>query len=1067
MIKERLMEISMEIHIEKYFQDVCEAFRLGNIETSFNKPIMALLACFGCIPRDMSGERSGAAGENIDIKLWREGDDVAAIEPFAGVEVKKVGGIDERATAQAKISAARFGNVILTDNLRWEFWRAGEEKMYAGVRLMELDGGKIRLREDNVELFISLVQDFMLRDPSQIRSSSKLAEYMAIHAKTIRSVIAGILKGDSEGQPLVDDRQRSLPMFPELYGLFRKIKEDLRPLLDTRGFADMYAQTIVYGLFIARYNDTTPENFNRLEAIDRLREESALLSQFFNHIATGRSSHPMLSKTIDKLCELYKICDISSLLDNDIRGDAIVHFYEDFLTHYDPELRKSLGVFYTPHQVVKYLIGMVDKLLIEEFGIEGGLSNNEYFDIEVDSEEFVERKRVKNTRKISVPRVAILDPACGTGTFHAEIIRYIKDTYFSGARSAFYEEWIGQENGLLSRMIGFEIMMTSYAVAHLKVHRTIKETLGHAPSERLPTSIYLTNTLSPPHTSLERNQQISLFDFSAAIADEAYNADTWKARRPIKVIAGNPPYRAASANPYDIEAYKTEADGISKLNETNTKLLADDYVKFFRFAEQIINKNEEGILAFVSNNGFLDNQSFRGMRASLLRTFDKIFIVDLHGSAAKSKVAADGIKDENIFDIMQGVSLFIGIKTTTKSDWAKVYHSDLLGLRESKFKNVQEGNISYTQINPDPKMAYFIPIGNGNRDIYENGVSVAELFLSHVNGIKSDNDRTAITSDKGELQRRLDIVKYAQDEKAVLGVFGKFNREQTWEKIQDDVLNPDGVIAPINYRPFDTRFTYYTGKVGGWLGWPKAAVMSHFLQAKESPIGKNIGLLFSRVAPKKTDFSMVFVTDKITDKCSLAVVEIASIAPLYLYDEISGWQPNLDPATLNDLTQNLTFAPTPVEIFDYCYGVLHDPAYRQKYNEFLKRDFPRVPIIESEEVFRAYASVGERLRKLHLMQTKVPATLTLEPNTAENLEIATPKYKDGILHLNKNKQIHGIPEEVWAYRIGGYQVIDKWLKSHKGKTLTIDDFDHIANIVGLLAETIRIQENLRTIYGEE
>ncbi|MCL2399099.1 MAG: hypothetical protein FWC91_05045 [Defluviitaleaceae bacterium] len=345
------------------------------------------------------------------------------------------------------------------------------------------------------------------------------------------------------------------------------------------------------------------------------------------------------------------------------------------MTYYDPALRKSLGVFYTPHQVVRYLVSMVDKLLIEDFGINGGLSNNDQIQATVPSERYEyqklkgARKEWRETKEITVPRVAILDPATGTGTFHAEIIKYIKDTYFSGVRAAFYDDYIKSENGLLSRMIGFEIMMTSYAVAHLNVRRTIEETLGQVPDVQLPTNIFMTNTLAPPNSSLERNEQMSLFDFSAAISDEAYNADTWKARRPIKVIIGNPPYLGASTNPFDVDSYKTEVDGITPFGERK-HMLNDDYVKFFRFAEQIVSRHSEGIIAFVSNNGFLDNATFRGMRGSLLRTFDKIYIVNLHGNTIKKEVAPDGGKDENIFDIMPGISLFVGVRKTSNPEWA-------------------------------------------------------------------------------------------------------------------------------------------------------------------------------------------------------------------------------------------------------------------------------------------------------------------------------------------------------------------------------------------------------------
>jgi predicted helicase len=1075
----------MTNHIHEYFKSACEAYSIGNIETSYNAPIMALMAQFGCNARDLSGGRSGQAGENPDIKIWRGDVEITETEPFAMIEVKKIGGIDARAKTQVKKGASLFGYAILTDNRRWEFWRAGESEMYSGVQLMDLTDGKLVLNEDRIELFISLIQDFLLQDPAQIRSSSKLAEYMAIHAKTIRAVITGILKEDGEGFPLVDDRQKRLPLFPELYGLFSRIKADLRPLLNTRSFADMYAQTIVYGLFIARYNDATTATFNRYEAISRLQEESALLNRFFEHITNTGTKHPTLDSVIDKLCALYQICDISALLSCEKRGDTIVHFYEDFLTYYDPALRKSLGVFYTPHQVVRYLVSMVDKLLVEDFGITGGLSNNDQIQATVPCERYEyqkskgARKEWRETKEISVPRVAILDPATGTGTFHAEIIKYIRDTYFSGVHAAFYDDYIKSENGLLSRMIGFEIMMTSYAVAHLNVRRTIEETLGQIPNVQLPTNIFMTNTLAPPNSSIERNEQMSLFDFSAAISDEAYNADTWKIRRPIKVIIGNPPYLAASTNPFDISAYKTEVDGKTVLQERNSKLLGDDYVKFFCFSEQIINKNNEGVLAFVTNNGFLENPTFRGMRASLLRTFDKIFVVNLHGSSDKKEVAPDGSRDENIFDIMRGISLFIGMKKSSNEDWAKVFHTDIWGTRKNKFQELQDGDLQFTEISPDPKMAFLVPYSDNDKIVYDKGISIADLFLSKSTGVKSGNDDVAIAPTRDELLRRLDVVKHATDEKQIFELFGRFSAGQTAQKVQNSVLSDDGVVTPITYRPFDSRWTFYTGASGGWLERPREVkIMGQLTIDIATPAGKNIGLVFARCDSAINEFTMAFISDTIIEnRCTSAQSASApQVAPLFRFNEIeSKWESNFSDSEVARLTAHMSDKPTAIEIFDYIYGILYDPIYRRRFDDYLSRDFPRVPVINApkesdddfivtEDMFRAYVTAGERLRKLHLMQTKIQAPIEIAPPTATDLEIGAIKYKDGILQLNPHKQITGIPEDVWNYRIGGYQVLDKWFKSHKGMTMTINDFHHIANIVGLLGETIKIQENLRSLH---
>jgi len=1083
----------MNNQIQEYFTSVCEAYRLGNIETTFNNPIITLLTHFGCNARDLSGERSRQAGENIDIKLWRGGDEITETEPFAGVEVKKVNGIDARARVQIKKEAALFGHAILTDNLVWQFWRAGEDKMYSGVQLMELVDGVLVLNEDNIELFTSLLQDFLLQDPAQIRSSNKLAEYMAIHAKTIRSVIIGILKEDADALPLVDDRQKRLPLFPELYGLFSRIKADLRPLLNTRSFADMYAQTIVYGLFIARYNETHDNKskaFDRYQAISKLQEESALLNRFFEHITNTGTKHQTLDGVIDKLCALYQMCDISALLSCEKRGDTIVHFYEDFLTYYDPALRKSLGVFYTPHQVVRYLVGMVDKLLVEEFGIQGGLSNNDTMQATVPCERY-EYQKTKNakkewrdTKELTVPRVAILDPATGTGTFHAEIIKYIKDTYFSGIRAPFYDEYIKNDNGLLSRMIGFEIMMTSYAVAHLNVRRTIEETLGYVPDTQLPTNIFLTNTLAPPNSGFERNEQMSLFDFSAAITDEAYKADTWKARRPIKVIIGNPPYNAASITPYDYSSYRTEIDGKTMLNERNSKVLGDDYVKFIHFAEKLLGKERQGILAFITPHGYYDNPVFRGMRASLLRTFDKIFFLDLHGNSIKNEVAPDGSKDENVFDIRQGVGLIIAVRNDSKNKWADVFHSELWGLRKNKFEKLVNGDIEYKQIEPiDENMAYFVPTSSENRVVYEKGISIGELFSKNTVGIVTGRIGFTVQDSRETMSSVINDLK-SMDSEDIREKYSLGKDSSDWKVSlsQDDINDNKGILSQISIFPLDNRWTYYTG-VKGLHTRPRHDVMQHLLPNYDDPalpfgLEKNIGITFAKQTTQNHKWDGIFISDRLIERhyIDYPAKGTGYIAPLYLKPEgfATKWHPNINQRLFDTLTANLDKKPTVLEVFDYIYGILFDPFYRTYYSDYLRRDFPRVPIINapkesdddfvvSEEQFHVYVNAGQRLRKLHLMQDKVQATIELTPPTATDLEIGAIKYKDGILQLNPSKQITGIPEEVWNYRIGGYQVLDKWFKSHKGKTMDIDDFDHIASVVGLIGETIKVQKDLASL----
>ena len=328
----------------------------------------------------------------------------------------------------------------------------------------------------------------------------------------------------------------------------------------------------------------------------------------------------------------------------------------------------------------------------------------------------------------------------------------------------------------------------------------------------------------------------------------------------------------------------------------------------------------------------------------------------------------------------------------------------------------------------------------------------------------------------------MDIVKNATEEKDIFDLWGRFSRGQTAEKIQNDVLS-GGTITPISFRPFDSRWTYYSGNSCGWVLWPREKnTMGHLLAEPNCPIGANIGLVFCKTS--RSFFSPFVSQNIIAHRLFSAMCEITYIAPLYLRSEsgLTGesWTANLNDEAFNKLTQYLSEKPEPIEIFDYVYGILHDPVYCEKYEQYLCRDFPRVPIINkpekkrdegefyvSEELYREYVSAGERLRKLHLMQIKAPAELALEPNTPDDMEVGAIKYKNGALQLNANKRITGISQEVWKYQIGGHQVLDKWFKEHKGEALTIDSFTHIENIVGALDETIKLREYLRGLHCEE
>ncbi len=553
--------------------------------------------------------------------------------------------------------------------------------------------------------------------------------------------------------------------------------------------------------------------------------------------------------------------------------------------------------------------------------------------------------------------------------------------------------------------------------------------------------------------------QQSFFDFSGAINEEAEQADKWKERRPIRVIIGNPPYLASSTNEYDISAYKFETDGITALKEKNSKWLNDDYVKFIRFSEKHIEKDGKGVLAFISNNGYLDNPTFRGMRASLLRTFDKIYILNLHGNSIKQEKCPDGSKDENVFDIRVGVSIIFAIKTSKNNAWGKVYYQDLYGLREDKFTKLQKGEFEFKEVKLDSKTAVFVPQDNANKEEYDKGVSLVELFNIYSAGIVMGRDSLCAQNSKEDIEKV--VLDFKTKDESDLRVKYSLGKDTDWKvgEAKKDIESGVGKLVEIAYRIFDHRWTYYSGKQNGFHCRSRSEVMCNFANDEN-----NLGFCFTRTDKSQRPYSMVFVTDKITESCYLTTqtAGIATVCPLYIApDDISKERTiNYNVAPLKTLTQNLLQEVSEKDVFNYCYGVLYNPAYREKFNELLKLDYPKVSIPANQEEFDKFATAGKRLIELHLMKANVSKELDLELDETQNLSIEQVKYQDGKVYINKATAICGITEEVWNYFIGGYQIIDKWLKTHKGEVLDYDKFSHLKKIVAIVEETIKIQKTL-------
>ncbi len=946
-----------------------------------------------------------------------------------------------------------YPKIILTNGLEFRFFENGEK--YETVVIGELQTSSIHFDETQYDRLSNEIAAFLERPPESIRSGKRLAQIMGDKARRIRDNIIIYLKDE--------DKTRS----EELRKIYEMMKVLLVHDLTEEKFADMYAQTLVYGLFVARYSDKTLDSFTRQEARDLVPKSNPFLRKFFDHIA-GSDFDVRLGHIVDELCAVFMVSDVQMLvhkhlriLENTGEKDPIIHFYEDFLKEYDPNERKKMGAYYTPIPVVQFIVKQVDKILQEDFGITKGLAD-------------AEKKTIgtyKHSTKQTLHRVQILDPAVGTATFLNEIIKYLRKD-FEGQEGR-WESYVKED--LLPRLYGFELMMAPYTIAHLKLGMTLQETGVKDLTQRL--GVFLTNTLEeglPNQINLDM-----AFGLSSAVAEEASQAGVIKHSKPIMVLMGNPPYSGHSSNVTNyaqsiINKYKQDIPELKR--PAQAKWLSDDYVKFIAFSEDLINKNGEGIVAVITNNAYLDNPTFRGMRRRLLQTFDTIRILDLHGSFLKRETAPDGSKDENVFDIQQGVAIMLASKfSKKKSGLGKLQHAELFGLRSEKFNNLST-DIKWTDVNYDKEMYFFTNKDMTGIEEYRKNISITELFSltggRPAPGIVTTHDSFAISWSAEDMEHKInDLIKSKDYEDASRSYRLCKTSQWDYNKAKEYLATSSwrNNLMQINYRPFDNRWTVYDSSVAVHK---RERIMSNYLQ-------KNIGLMLCR--QQKTDgFHHVLIHDRIVESSYVSnrTSEIGFTFPLYIYHDDGTRTQNFKPEVLKEFTKNLNSGRTPSEILDYIYAVLYSPKYREKYKEFLKIDFPRIPTPINNAEFVTLSDLGKQLRELHLMTSPILNTLdTTYPEVGSDIvegikywiedtktfsnDEAEPKvHKANTVTINNAQYFGNVPEIAWSFRIGGYQPAQKWLKDRKGRKLTSDDIVHYQNIIKVLTETDRIMKEI-------
>ncbi len=965
--------------------------------------------------------------------------------PLGYVETKDVGVDLDRIekTDQLKRYLKSLNNLILTDYLEFRWYVNGERRMK--VRVADISGGRVRADGAGITQTEQMFRQFYATEVPTIGTAKELATRLAQITYLVRDLIINALNSEDESTRAGLDRQ---------YKTFQTL---LLPTLKPEEFADLYAQTMAYGLFAAKLS--APENAVFQSAADAYKYLGAnrFLRRLFLDVGEELDGTPVVP-FLEDITALLAHADFASILKDFGRRtrteDPVVHFYETFLAQYDPKLRASRGVYYTPEPVVQFIVRAVDGLLKTRFGRAWGLAD---------------------------AGVKVLDPATGTGTFLYYVILSIYEEVVTKRGQA--GTWPQKSKELLGRLFGFELLMAPYVVTHLKLGLLLRE-LG-APlglNERL--QVYLNNTLEEGVKKEEMLESLGFY-----IAEEASQAARVKKQEEVMVVLGNPPYsNFGMLNKSEwiqklVDDYKKDL-GEKKLN------LDDDYIKFIRFGQWRIEKTEQGILALITNNSFLDGVTHRRMRQSLMETFSDIYILNLHGNSKKHEKSPDGSVDENVFDIQQGVSINIFVKQPEKKGLAKVHYLDLQGTRERKYEYLSSSslsNVDWLDLDDVERTSclgtfrFFTPIAFGNIDEYCLGWSVADIFSTKQNALKTDRDDLVFDFEKKKLENRLKVF-YSEG-----GLKSPFKEEYNIEnssgydllgkrqKTKYDAHN----VHKCLYRPFDVRWLYYSPNFTSRPAWD---VMKHMLA------GENLGLITTRVATEDWD---CYITENLCGHKSCAAYDINSLFPLYLYTtpaDTAGTlfaqtettrQPNLNPQFIAALEEKLglKFNPdgkvtvtsqvtvtsstfSPEDIFHYAYALFHSPTYRVRYAEFLKIDFPRLPLTSDRALFFTLAAKGRELVDFHLLRTpKVDDFITTFP-IAGNNQVERPLFAAGKVHLNAHQYFGNVPEEVWNFKVGGYQVCDKWLKDRKSRTLSNDDLTHYQRVIVALQQTIRLMQEI-------
>jgi Type ISP C-terminal specificity domain len=937
---------------------------------------------------------------------------------------------------------------------------------------------------------------FELRHGQVVSTAKELAEQLASLARGIRERANQLLRLETEKGPL------RILMSGFKAALIHDLTDDQ--------FADMYAQTIAYGLLSARI--THPDSVNAETLPDLIPVTNPFLKELMETFVVAAGKHRGRKKGlqldfdelgINEVVELLRRANMDAVLRNfgagDRREDPVTYFYEDFLNAYDSEERKRRGVYYTPMPIVSYIVRSVDELLKTDFGIEDGLAST------VTWGEMTTRHkdlRIPPGLNEESPFIQILDPATGTATFLVEVI----DVVLTTLKARWTKEGLSEakqidawnlyvSDHLLPRLHGYELMMAPYAIAHLKIGLKLFSTgYRFATAERA--RIYLTNALEPATDA--SNSQVDAL--SEALAHEVRAVNAIKRGQRFTIVMGNPPYSVSSWNKSDwIEDLTEEFKRTVRAEESQIQSLSNDYIKFLRFGEWQIETTGVGMLGLITGHGYLQGTQPRDLRNHLTKVFDRCDCLDLHGSIRRS--GTEDIEDEPVFEIMTGVAILIGQRAFTRESRGGTVLESLTGRLAKKWQFLNAGTArshfpNKTPYQPVAPNYLFAPPKTANAvgEQYANYIDLPAMFGTGVRssdketywatGFASQQDELAMSFTNDELEDKIAALADAPSFEKLKEQYRLCSTDQWNFKLARSFAR-DGewreYVSQVAYRPFDRRWTVLHKSV---LTILRTQVMSQLGEGTD-----NLGLISSR-AVNDLRFAHCFVTTEPVDKIFISskTSTNAYVFPMFFMKEDMygkelrhNFSPHFMSLLSNALgraqsaTDGLPDEVTAEDIFSYIYGVLSSPGYRVRFAEDLRIDFPRVPLPGGAQLFQELARLGGQLIALHtLKSTRLNHPIT-KYKGPRNPEVGRISWSDDTVWLDAEVAkrggdaaagtigFQGVPEVVWNFHIGGYQVCEKWLKDRKGRLLSASDIQHYHTIVVALSETIHNMEEIDNV----